>query len=211
MARSGKKCLFEDDVRALLGMPQPPDAAVASDTTLQQNPKVAQMQVKGGLGEDDSSILGPAFSSFGKKLMLVVVVISLVTLVSVLVFEEMERNERKSMRKVPISKDSSSVRADLPQRDSTVVTKENWKDLQLKADRARQDRLRTWNPRARTIQEKAAREAKERERKVTLQMNRNENLTPGSSVGPTSGTWVHKAGMRPHSGAETVGGYGKNW
>lgn len=195
-------------------MPQPVDAAVASDTTLQQqfNQKVAQMQVKNAATDDDSSILGPAFSSFGRKLMLVVVVICLITLVSVLVFEEMERSQRKNIRQLPLQRDISSVGTNIPQPDSTVVTKENWKELQLKADHARKDRLRNWNPRARSIQDRAEREAKDREHKVALQLHRNDALPKGAGIlGPNSGGWARKAGMRPHSGAAQSGEYGHYW
>jgi hypothetical protein len=203
---------FDQIYRALLGMPQPPDAAVASDTALEQQfsqNKSKQMQPpKGSLNEDDSNILGPAFSSFGRKLMLIVAVIALIILISVLIFEEMERSNRQKLHQLPISTHTS---IDLPSNDETVVTKENWKDLQRKADRARQHRLRTLNPRARAIQERAAREAAEREHKATLQLEKNAGLSRTDSDTPASGGWAQKAGMRPHSGASQPGAYGQYW
>ena len=195
-------------------MPQPPDVAVASDTTLQQQfnqGKATPMQpTKGNMNADDSSILGPAFSAFGRKLMLVVVVIALLTLVSVLVFEEMEKSERNKIRQLPAS-NVAPIKVDHPRQDEGVVTKENWKHLQLKADRAREERLRIVNPRARSIQERAAMEAEEREHKAVVQMQRNSVpiTLPTNSVSARSGGWAKKAGMRPHSGAQTD--YGHFW
>eukprot|EP00286_Rhodomonas_abbreviata_P029745 CAMPEP_0181314624 /NCGR_PEP_ID=MMETSP1101-20121128/14922_1 /TAXON_ID=46948 /ORGANISM="Rhodomonas abbreviata, Strain Caron Lab Isolate" /LENGTH=104 /DNA_ID=CAMNT_0023421739 /DNA_START=303 /DNA_END=618 /DNA_ORIENTATION=+ len=37
MARAGKKCMFEDDVRQLLGMPQPLESKVVADTSLEKS------------------------------------------------------------------------------------------------------------------------------------------------------------------------------
>jgi hypothetical protein len=192
-------------------MPQPTDAVVASDTALEQQfnqNKSKQMQPpKGSLNEDDSNILGPAFSSFGRKLMLIVAAIALITLISVLIFEELERNNRQKLHQLPVSAPAS---IDLPSHDEAVVTKENWKDLQRKADRARQHRLRTLNPRARAIQERAAREAAEREHKATLQLEKDAGFSQTGSA-TSAGGWAQKAGMRPHSGATHPGGYGQYW
>ena len=180
-------------------MPQPHDAASASDTALEHQFSVTkgkQMQAKADPKQEDvdgTSILGPAFSAFGRKLMLVVVGIALIALIGILVLEEMERFERSKIRQVPVAPGESSSSFG---RSSIVVTKENWKTLQDKADKARRQRLRNSNPRARAIQERAEREAKEREHTVIRQLEHEMHNTKSSHTGG----WASKTGG-PHSGA----------
>ena len=188
-------------------MQQPADVSNAADTTLEYQYGINKSQKSSFQSADvkkpvdEASILGPAFSSsFGRKLMLVVVSVALISLIGILILEEMERSHRKKMHQLPVA---DHVIA--PQLSSgPVVTRENWKSLQDTADVVRQHRMdaesSSTNRRARIIQERAAREAAERERRVIQQMHRDLPMHQEHE----GKAWVGKGGG-PHSGAQSSG------
>eukprot|EP00286_Rhodomonas_abbreviata_P013553 CAMPEP_0181325602 /NCGR_PEP_ID=MMETSP1101-20121128/21023_1 /TAXON_ID=46948 /ORGANISM="Rhodomonas abbreviata, Strain Caron Lab Isolate" /LENGTH=251 /DNA_ID=CAMNT_0023433941 /DNA_START=309 /DNA_END=1060 /DNA_ORIENTATION=+ len=167
MARAGKKCMFEDDVRQLLGMPQPLESKVVADTSLEKSFSVhgkhsnvsRQMDDRGGKnGGDAEPSEGFGFGRLifaSRRLIISVLLVGLLGLGIVLMVDEMHQTSRRQLaisyrtkgfhpRRSSSSgglwnndQTSSSSSLSSSSRSPAVVTKDNWKTLQDKADRFR--------------------------------------------------------------------------
>lgn len=169
--------MFEDDVRQLLGMPQPVETKIMSDTSLEK-PKPhhsnisRQMDDRGGLqgskDEQEGSQIGRLLFA-SRRLIIAVLLVGLLALGIVMMVEAQHRASRRQLEisyktrgfhprrgagKLAASSSSASAAASLgsvhthPDADAEVVTKDNWRSLQDKADRYRSMREASGSPAA---------------------------------------------------------------
>jgi hypothetical protein len=148
MARAGKKTLWEDDVRQLLGMPPTESALQAADTSLEKafsvsKPKQSQQMSMKSDSKGYQSLDDEAGFRFSKKLMITVALIFLAIAGAFIIVDEAGQASRSDVTQQGLN--SQAARGRLrshPSQDSSsrgniddeVVGRGNWKDLQRKAD-----------------------------------------------------------------------------
>eukprot|EP00960_Hanusia_phi_P050071 759977-Hanusia_phi.AAC.8 len=216
MSRAGKKCLFEDDVRQLLGMPRIEDPK--ADTSLEKaysvgNSKADITRQMSKLQASDEAVEVPDIPGFGARygrkfllpfLLLLLLVVGAAFLTGAIVqASSSTKRQQQALRGAssyhPRRNRHGRSRSRADNDDDSVVNKENWKALQAKADREAQKRSASHRQRA-EMQEES-------------NINQHGKHPGGSAIkddlekfawkGQTG--WSMQNGGSPHSGMKATG------